>query len=135
MDGDPVNGEPSDPETLTDVLMRLCPQYMLMGMTYDEYWNNNTEVHKAVRKVYELRQRHEEWARWRSGAYVYAALLCAAPAMNAFSKKHEPGKYPREPFPITEKESRERDERDRKMRFEKFMEQLESDSKNESQRE
>lgn len=106
---------------------------MMMGMTYSEYWNSNTDVHKNVRQAYELRRQHEEWARWRLGAYFYNALMCAAPVMNAFSKSHELGKYPQEPFPLTAKESREREKRDHKLRYEKFMAQLEKESSGKSQ--
>lgn len=104
---------------------------MLMGMSYDEFWDSNTSVHRTYREVYELRRKQEEWARWRQGAYFFAALICAAPVLNAFSKNHEPGKYPQEPLPLTEKESREREERDRRINFQNMIERLSKESDNE----
>lgn len=112
MDGDPVDGEPSEPMSLVDVLVKLCPSYMAMGMTYDEYWHSNTAHHKAIREEYKIRKHNEEWARWRQGAYFYDALLRVAPVIRAaFGKgKVEPGKYPDQPWPLTEKEAREQEE-------------------------
>ena len=113
MDGDPVTGEPSqdhkEPVSLTETFIKLCPQYMAMGMTYDEFWNCNTKVHKAVREAYELRMKREEWGRWRQAMYIYDTLLRVSPVFQAaFSKrKVEPGKFPDEPWPLTEKEKRE----------------------------
>lgn len=133
MDGNSVKEEPSEPETLTDLFVRLCPQYMLMGMSYNEFWNSNTSVHRAYRETYELRREQEEWGRWRLGAYFYSALLCVAPAMNALKPK-EPSKYLKEPFPVTAKEAHERDERDHKINFEKMLAKLNRESNEELKR-
>jgi len=125
VDGEPV-GEPSE---CADLLAKLCPQYMSMGMTYDEFWNSNTTVHRAYREAYELRVRQEEWGRWRQGAYVFTALLCAAPIFRSFTKgEPKPGKYPTEPWPITEKEAQEREEKERNERFERFLAKLNQES-------
>lgn len=130
MDGNPVKG-PSTEHTLTEIFVRLCPEFMNMGMTYDEYWNRNTTVHRAYREAYKLRLKHEEWSRWRQGMYDFAALLCAAPMMRAFGKKDQrPGEYPSEPLPIFQEEVKAREEAERKRRFEQFRAQLIQESKN-----
>jgi len=131
VDGDSVSEEPSEPSTLADLFDRLCPQYMTMGMSYDEYWNSNTSAHRAYREAYLLRREREEWARWRQGAYYFAALMCAVPVLRAFSKATEPGEYPKEPFPLTQKEVQKREERDRRINYEKMLEILNAESENE----
>lgn len=116
--------------------MNLCPQYMAMGMTYEEFWNSNTKVHRAYRKAWDQKQREEEWSRWRMGAYIYDALLCVAPVMRAaFSKgKVEPGKYPNEPWPLTEKDVREREEKTRREAYKRFVDRIEAENKREEEK-
>lgn len=109
---------------------------MVMGMTYDQFWNSNTKIHKAYREAYEARQRTDEWSRWRQGLYIYDALLCVAPVMRAaFSKsKVEPGKYPEEPWPISEKEVREREVAAEKDTFERLLANMNATSERELKR-
>lgn len=139
MDGNPVEGEPSNPEnnvsSFAEVLYQLCPQYMMMGMTYDEFWNRNTTCHKAYREAYKLRIQQEEWARWRQGAYIYDVLLRVAPVLRPFAKgKVEPGKYPEEPYPLTEKEVKEREEAREKANYEAYIARMEAASERELKR-
>ena len=105
MDGDAVTAEPS---TLTEFFMRMFPYYMTLGMSYDEYWHGPVWLCAAYREAYDMRIKREEWARHRQGAYIYYALLCAAPVMRAFGKGEvKPGKYPDEPWPLTQHEADE----------------------------
>lgn len=108
---------------------------MAMGMTYDEFWRDHAILVKYYREAYELKRKTEEWARWRQAAYIYDSLLRVAPVFRAFTKGHvEPGKFPEEPWPITEKEAKEREaERDRR-NVEAFIKRLEADSERELKR-
>lgn len=142
MDGEPVTDEPSQdsekkPQSYTDIFIQLCPQYMVMGMTYDEYWYSNTARHKAYREAFEMRRRNEEWSRWREGQYFFNALMCAAPVMRAsFGKgKVEPGKYPEEPYPLTKKEAEEREQRRRKETYYRILAAMNAESERTIRRE
>ena len=117
-------------QSLADVFQRLCPAYMVMGMSHEQFWNSNTTAHKAYREAHEMRLRNEEWARWRQGAYVYDALLRVAPVMRAaLSKgKVEPGKYPEEPWPLTQEEADEQQQRRERKNFEIFLAQMREES-------
>ena len=110
MDGLAVTGEPSQTSerlSLASVLDQLCPQYMAMGMTYAEFWDSPTSVHKAYREAFMIKNRNEEFARWRQGAYFLKAL---GVALSGFSKnKTQQEKYPGEPWPLTQSEQDERD--------------------------
>ena len=134
MEGDFLTKAPSSedeaggdhrPKSFSEVFDKMCPYFMIMGMSYDDYWNLNTVVHKAYREAYEIRKRNDEWSRWRLGAYFYNALLCAAPLMRAgFGKgKVEAGKYPEEPWPLTRKEEEERQAARDKANYEKALAQ------------
>jgi hypothetical protein len=139
VDGDPVTGELSQdliPKTLTEVFLRVFPQYLAMGMSYDEFWRGPASLVKAYREAEELRRQQEEWARWRQGAYFYDALLRVAPVMRASfgGGKVEPGRYPDEPWPLTEKEARERAEAREKENYERYIAQMELASARELKR-
>lgn len=138
MDGDPVTGEPSPfenrdndggeqlpadfPRTLTEVFYQVFPEYLAMGMSRKEFWEGPAWLARAYREAHEKRMRREEWARHRQGAYIFNALLCAAPVMRPFGKgKVEPGKYPEEPWPLTEKDAKALEERMRRQRFERML--------------
>lgn len=138
MDGDPV-GEPSQdqiPTTMTEVFLRVFPQYLAMGMSYDEFWRGPAQLAKAYREAQEMRRKEEEWARWRQGAYIYDALLRVAPVMRASfgGGKVEPGRYPEEPWPLTEREARERAEAREKENYERYIAQMELASARELKR-
>lgn len=146
MDGDPVTGEPSPFEKsdndsapnmpYTAIFTRVFPEYLAMGMTYKQFWREPSILAKYYRDAFEIRRRQEEWARWRQGAYVFDALLCAAPVMRAaFGKgKVEPGKYPDSPWPLTEKEMREQEEAREKERYERYIANMNAASERELKR-
>lgn len=139
MDGDPVEGEPSQPDepiSLAEFFTEICPQYMALGMTYDEFWNSNTKVHKAYREAWKMKCSHRNYEMWLNGMYVYYALLCVAPVMRAsFSKgKVEPGDYLDQPFPLTNKEAQERKEAKNRENFKRFLDRMQTESKQELQR-
>ena len=107
MDGDDLESEPSE-ITLSEFFIKMFPVYMAMGMSYDEYWNGPCWLARAYREAHQMKQRHEEWARWRQAAYIFNALLCVSPMMKPFVKDAKPGKFPDEPWPLTQKEADER---------------------------
>lgn len=140
MDGNLVTGEPSQSDDISmsfaEMFDKLCPKYMAMGMSYNEFWHSNTTMHKACREARDLKRRDEEWARWRQGAYIYDALLRVAPVMRAALSKErvEPGKYPEEPWPLTEKEAAEQERRREEENFKVYLAQMEASSARELER-
>ena len=129
MDGDPVEGEPSETEqttTLAEAFTNLCPQYMAMGMTYDEFWHSNTARHYAVRKAWKVQRNARNWEMWLQGAYFYDALIKVAPVMRSSltNANVQPGEYPSEPYPLDEQEAEEREERDRRRNYYRMLARL-----------
>lgn len=112
----------------------MFPLYMTMGMSYEEYWQGPAWLAKAYRDAFEIRRKQEEWARWRQGAYVFNAILCAAPVIKPFVKDAKPGNYPEEPWPLTEEEAREQQERAQRNAYQKMKEKLFSEAKAERER-
>lgn len=144
MDGDPVGeGSPGNaddgsdggdtdvtPICLAEMFEELCPAYMAMGMGYDEFWHRNTKVHRAYRLAWERRKAYRNWEMWWQGSYIYEALLRVAPVMRAaFGKgRVEPGKYSDEPYPLTDKEAEEQQERKRLETMKRMLAMFEQES-------
>lgn len=145
MDGDDV--VPSEPSlykdgssddahmSLAETFTSLCPVYMAMGMTYDEFWNCNTKVHKAYRDAWKQKKQYRNWELWMQGAYIYDALLKVAPVMRAALSKTrvDPGKYLEEPYPLTEKEANDREEAKRQARLSRLLAVLDKESEDAKQ--
>lgn len=81
------NGKQVEVAPLSKLFDRECPYYLLYGMTYDEYWNDDCFKAKFYRDKYKL--KIEEWDRnmWTQGMYIYEALCDVSPILHAFSKK------------------------------------------------
>lgn len=92
---------------------------MSLGMSYDEFWNQNVEMVRAYRRADEMKRRRENEILWLQGLYVRDALVCTVGNMFAgkSGKQHE---YPKEPYAITELDIREREERDNRIRQERI---------------
>lgn len=145
MDGDPVReGEPphnagdgSDggdsavtPISLAEMFEKLCPAYMAMGMSYDEFWHRNTKAHKAYREAWEQKKQYRNWEMWWQGMYVYDLLMKLAPILRTtFGKgRVEPGKYAEEPYPLTQKDAEAMKEAKRQENIKRMIAMFEQES-------
>ena len=107
-------------QSYSDIFKKLCPYYMSIGMSRDEFWNGDVDMVKEYREADELRYKRRNQELWLQGMYFYEAL-CDASALFRFSTKPvkaEP--YIKEPFPITAEEVREREERKMREEEERF---------------
>lgn len=105
-----------------EIFEQLCPYYMSIGMSYDEFWDGDVEAVKAYRKANELQDKRRNFEFWLQGMYFYEAL-CDASALFRFTMKKgtiKPEPYVKEPFPITEAEVREREEREARKKEERL---------------
>ena len=86
---------------------------MSIGMTYDEFWNQDVTIVRAFRKADELNRRRQNEMLWMQGVYIREALLSTVG--NMFSGKGAtPIEYPKEPYPVTADQIEEKKERERK---------------------
>ena len=91
---------------MSEIFERLCPRYMMYGMTYEQYWYGDPWSLKAYREAYNLRNRRENEMHWIEGIYTLNALSVVIG--NAFSKKGTPPrKYPEKPLDIFPKTAEE----------------------------
>lgn len=108
-----------EPETAGDVFDRVFPDYLLMGMTPEQYWDGESELKKFYRKAYRQRMETEERIRdqqaWLTGIYIREALQSVAILVNGFVPKGaHAGDYPK--LPKLEQAEREKKEANRKKR-------------------
>lgn len=64
----------------------LFPHYMLMGMTYEQFWEQDVMLARYYRKAYQLRQEEQNRLAWLQGMYFYEALCDVSPILHAFAK-------------------------------------------------
>lgn len=105
----------------------IFPYYLAIGMSYNEFWYGRPGLARDYRKAYDIKVHNEEWARHRQGMYVMQALRVV---MSGFAKdKSNPETYPKEPWPLTEKEDQERQQREARERYYRMREKLFRESK------
>lgn len=86
---------------------------MSIGMTYDEFWNQDVAMVRAYRKAHELKRRQQNEMLWMQGWYIRDALLSTVG--NMFSGKGSaPIEYPTEPYPVTVEQVEEKKEQEHK---------------------
>ena len=112
--------------TYTEKFYELFPYYLAIGMTYDQYWNDDPTLVKYYRKADEMRSERRNEELWLQGMYVYEALCDVSPVLHAYAKKGtKPQPYSEKPYAITEKQRRyEAEEHARKIaeKGKRFME-------------
>ena len=129
--GDPVTGEGEQPRRTSktpygDMFDELLPQYMAMGMTYEQFWDGEVGIRKAFRKAYQLRMENDLKIADRNGWYIGQYICKALQAVQLLAvavpvkKLPDPHEYPDKPFMIQaeEEERKNKDEEIRKKREE-----------------
>lgn len=111
-------GQLSDqPSTFTKIFEEAFPIFLVMGMTYEQFWEGEASLVRAYRKADNIRRKRMNEELWLSGIYVAEALTSTVGNMFSKGNKHN---YPSEPFPLTEDEILERKEREHKARMERI---------------
>lgn len=79
----------------------MFPYYLSIGMSREEFWEQDVELAKFYREADRLRQQRQNQAAWLQGLYVYEAICDAAPILHAFAKKGtKPVPYREAPYEL-----------------------------------
>lgn len=80
----------------------MFPYYLAIGMTYDQFWNQDVELVRFYRKAAKIKRDLRNQDLWLQGAYVYEAILDSAPVLRfSFSKKPpKPIPYREQPYEL-----------------------------------
>ncbi|MCI9092662.1 MAG: hypothetical protein HFF36_02590 [Coprobacillus sp.] len=79
--------------SFTDVFNEVFPTLMLVGMTYNQFWNDDVCLVKHYIKLYRLINDRREQDAWMIGIYVKEALQDVASCFG--NKKYN---YPDKPY-------------------------------------
>lgn len=90
----------------------LCPYYLSIGMTYNQFWNDDPTITKYYRKAEQIRNDKRNQELWLQGLYFGFAF--------GADKKNP---YPSEPLPLTEKQAQEQQQRRYGKMVQRFKEQ------------
>lgn len=105
----------------------MLPYYISIGMTDTQFWDGDCRLAEYYRKAEELKMSRRNYELWLQGRYVYEAILGVAPVLHAFAKRTaRPVPYLDEPFPITAKDVKERQEREERKRQEEVRAKMEA---------
>ena len=83
-------------------------------MTYEQYWDGDTDAHKYYKRAYKLKVEDENRNAWLSGMYIYEALVDVSPLLRAFSKAKSASPYRSEPIELWKSADERAQERQKK---------------------
>ena len=87
-----------------------------MGMTYDQYWNDDCTLVKYYRQADRIKSERKNQDAWLQGMYFYDALIRVSPILRAFARQGtKPEPYVEEAYPISSvavKEQNDKKERE-----------------------
>jgi hypothetical protein len=91
--------------TYTEQFNEVFPYYLSIGMTYEQFWEEDPILCKYYREAEELRNEKKNQELWLQGMYIYEAIADLSPILHAFAKKGTKAQpYPDAPYPITKKQ-------------------------------
>lgn len=90
----------STPDTYRNIFDKAFPEYLAMGMTYDEFYREDHTLAIAYRRAYEKMRKVKNEELWLMGAYVYEAVSRVAPLLIPFNSHPKPDPYLDKPYPM-----------------------------------
>ena len=127
-EGSEVNKTRSPFSTYTEQFYEVFPYYLSIGMTYEQFWNDDPMLTKYYRQADEIRNDRRNQELWLQGMYIYDALCDVAPILHSMAKRGTKARpYVERPYAITEKQRlREAEEKERlnALKAKRFMEAL-----------
>lgn len=119
----PQNGDGQNVPVLsyTREFEKCLPYYLSIGMSWEQFWHGDVEMARFYRQAHEMQLKQKNFELWLQGRYVYEAIGDMVPVLHAFAKEGStPAPYPREPYPLTQKDVREQEERERREQYERM---------------
>ena len=95
---------PTSPFPYTEIFEKKFPYYLSIGMTAEQYWEQDCTLVKFYREAEELRNEKFNYQAWLQGMYFYDALARVSPILHAYAKKGtKANPYVEKPYAITKK--------------------------------
>lgn len=88
--------------TYTEQFYEVFPFYLSIGMTYEQFWEQDCCLTKYYREAEKLRRQKSNYDAWLQGMYIYEAFCDVSPVLQAFAKKGtKPHPYSTTPYALT----------------------------------
>lgn len=94
---------------MTEIFEEVCPYYIAIGMSLDEYWNGSPHLVKYYRQSHRLQMEQQNQIAWIQGLYFKAALDSTLGTMFR-SRGSKAIPYVEKPFDIFPKTEREKEQ-------------------------
>ena len=94
----------------------MFPEYLAMGMTYDQFWKEDCSLVIPYREAYRIRQEEMNRMAWLQGLYMYRALQSTPIIVHGFARRDtmiEP--YPAKPLEFRKENAQRKDEQARRV--------------------
>lgn len=109
----------------------LCPYFISIGMTYDQFWRDDLTIARNYLKAHNIKTEREiemnQWDMWKQGMYIYEALCDVSPILHAFCKSGtKPLPYPTVPYGMEryKKELEEKEPTEQEVKNERLKAQI-----------
>lgn len=118
------------PSSYPEAFREAFPEYLAMGMSYDEYWNKDSTLVIAYRKAYQMRRDNRNFEMWLQGRYIYDAIAALSSILRTSLSKQpiKAEKYVERPYPLTKEEADRIQEEKRVARMNALLESLKRES-------
>ena len=101
----------------------MFPYYLSIGMSYEQFWEQDPWLVAAYRRANELTRQRKSEEMWVQGLYDFHAFSTALSNLNFGKTKKKPNKYMEEPIrviPYTEEEQQAKAEVERQKAIDYF---------------
>ncbi|MFV0395139.1 MAG: hypothetical protein ACK5LC_12230 [Coprobacillaceae bacterium] len=97
----------STKKTYTEIFKEVFPYYISIGMTYDQFWDDDVELVIYYREAERFRSNRHNTESWLQGMYIYDAV--GTIIYNAFGRKRgqQAASYVDKPYSIHQKDIEE----------------------------
>ncbi len=113
-------------KTYTEIFDEVCPYYMSIGVTYEEFWYGDFAICKYARQAEKLRRKRTNQEMWWNAIYMFRTMLDVAPAFRDFGdgKKTKISFSTEQPFPMDKQESEEIEKAKHERQKEEFLSKM-----------
>lgn len=108
-------------KTYEELFKDVLPYYLSIGMTYEQFYYEDSELVVSYRKAQKLRDNSQNEFLWLQGLYFRDAL---AEVLNKCFGGSKSVKYPTNPYPLTKEDAERIDEMERVERMESLRQSL-----------
>lgn len=91
----------------TQIFHEVIPYYLSIGMTYEEFYNQDVDLAIYYRKAHEIKEERHNSHLWLQGMYIYDAISTSLYNVFCRSKGQQSASYTSQPYPLTQKRQEE----------------------------